>query len=84
MRRRYLDTIIVEIIHRISDGHDSENYTIAGFDFFDVRCGFLTHDTGEIEDYRWHIWIHECEWTMLQLTCRVALGMDIGELLELQ
>ena len=84
MRRRHLDTIIIEIIHSISDSDNSENDTVSGFDFFDVRCGLLSHHSLEVQYDRRHERIHEREWTMLQLACRVALCMEIREFLQLQ
>lgn len=84
MRGRHLDTIIVEIIHSISDSDDSEDDTVSGFDFLDIGRGLLSHHSLEVQYDRRHRWIHECEGTMLQLTCGVALSMQIGEFLQLQ
>lgn len=84
MRGRHFDTVIIEIIHSVSDSDDSEDDTVSGFDFFDVRCGLLCHDSLQIQYDRRHQRIHECEWTMLELTCRVALSVEIREFLQLE
>ena len=64
-------------------GHDDDN-TIAGSHLLHVAEDFLENPVASGQGHDRKIAIDESDRPMFHLACRVALGMDVGDLLELQ
>ena len=82
---RYLEAVVGDVAHiGIALGDDADNLALASLDLLYVAEYLVIASALRSYDDHRHLLVDEGDRAVLHLRCRVALGVDVGDFLELE